>query len=373
MSENEEVIYSLYVHTFPNGKVYVGITSRDPEERWEYGCGYLKVRKDGRPIQPKIYYAIKKYGWYNVKSTVLLQSKFKDEIEKQERYFITEVYHSDQTKFGYNVDRGGSFCGRVSESTRKLQSKIFSGKNNPQYGKHYWNNGKIQIVAKECPGPDFVRGGLPRSEEFCQRMKDLAANPEIKKKKHESLCRLNMHERRWWNNGKEQRFAKECPGSDFVLGQLPMPENDKRHDNNKKGYLMWNNGIEQTMSPVCPGEGWIRGCLPLSEEKNRIKQEKRKQTCLNKYGVDNVNCLPQLIEAHKQNCGKNSPNFGKKWWNNGYKNILSEECPGLDFKPGMLILSKKSNNYEEHLDEEIYSDTKKLKFKEIDDVNKEYE
>lgn len=33
--------YFLYKHTFPNGKVYIGITSRvNPERRWLGGRGY---------------------------------------------------------------------------------------------------------------------------------------------------------------------------------------------------------------------------------------------------------------------------------------------------------------------------------------------
>ena len=46
--------YKLYIHKFPNGKVYVGITSQDVGERWRHGEGY----KD-----QLVYRAILKYGW----------------------------------------------------------------------------------------------------------------------------------------------------------------------------------------------------------------------------------------------------------------------------------------------------------------------
>lgn len=32
--------YSVYVHTTPNGKRYVGMTSRDLSARWRNGLGY---------------------------------------------------------------------------------------------------------------------------------------------------------------------------------------------------------------------------------------------------------------------------------------------------------------------------------------------
>lgn len=55
--------YIVYRHTSPNGKVYIGITSRKPEQRWKNVNGY----KDS----PKFYNAIKKYGWDNFKHEIL--------------------------------------------------------------------------------------------------------------------------------------------------------------------------------------------------------------------------------------------------------------------------------------------------------------
>ena len=38
-------------------------------------------------------------------------------------------------------------------------SEVKKGKNNPAFGKHWYNNGKINKRAKECP-PGFVSGRL---------------------------------------------------------------------------------------------------------------------------------------------------------------------------------------------------------------------
>ena len=56
--------YSVYKHTFPNGKVYIGITSQKPEDRWSKGKGYQR--------QPLIYNAINKYGWDNIVHKIFL-------------------------------------------------------------------------------------------------------------------------------------------------------------------------------------------------------------------------------------------------------------------------------------------------------------
>ena len=49
--------YAVYMHTFPNGKRYIGI-SRNISRRFRNGKGY-----EGQPI---IWSAIQKYGWESV-------------------------------------------------------------------------------------------------------------------------------------------------------------------------------------------------------------------------------------------------------------------------------------------------------------------
>lgn len=56
----------VYVHIFPNGKKYFGITSKRPNARWEGGSGYGKN-------QPVMQAAIAKYGWENVEHEILFE------------------------------------------------------------------------------------------------------------------------------------------------------------------------------------------------------------------------------------------------------------------------------------------------------------
>jgi len=51
--------YKIYKLTFPDDKVYIGQTRRNPEDRWIKGAGYKK--------QEKVYQAILKFGWDNIK------------------------------------------------------------------------------------------------------------------------------------------------------------------------------------------------------------------------------------------------------------------------------------------------------------------
>lgn len=100
--------YCVYMHRFPNGKVYIGITSQEPEQRWRGGDGYKNQA---------VYRAIRKYGWGNVLHDVLLQGLTKAQAEQAEIGLIS-LYHSNEKKYGYNVDNGGNCYGTHSAETR---------------------------------------------------------------------------------------------------------------------------------------------------------------------------------------------------------------------------------------------------------------
>ena len=71
--------YTVYVHTFPNGKRYVGITCQDVKRRWRDGKGY-----EGQVV----YDAIIKYGWDNVKHEILFEGLTKEQAEEEEKALI---------------------------------------------------------------------------------------------------------------------------------------------------------------------------------------------------------------------------------------------------------------------------------------------
>lgn len=88
--------YSVYCHTFPNGKKYIGITKTNVEKRWNNGFGYSS--------QPKMAKAINKYGWDNVKHEVLAVGLTKELANQLEQYYIAKY---DSFVNGYNSTIGG--------------------------------------------------------------------------------------------------------------------------------------------------------------------------------------------------------------------------------------------------------------------------
>lgn len=131
--------YSVYVHISPSYKIYVGITSLKPEYRWNYGRGYRK--------NEHFYRAIQKYGWDNFKHIILASNLTKEEAEKMEIDLIFE-YGSTNSKYGYNIEKGGNSTGKLSDETKRKISAKESGENNPFYGKHHTDKTKRIIGDK---------------------------------------------------------------------------------------------------------------------------------------------------------------------------------------------------------------------------------
>lgn len=108
-----ERMYSVYRHTCPNGKVYIGLTSRKPRDRWDSGWGYCGQR---------FMEAIQKYGWNNIKHEVLFSGTNYDEAAELETCLI-KAHHAADNRCGYNVESGGTHGKVLAESTKNKISQ----------------------------------------------------------------------------------------------------------------------------------------------------------------------------------------------------------------------------------------------------------
>ena len=92
-------LYTLYMHKFLNGKVYIGITRRNILIRWgENGEGYNN--------QEFMSNAIRKYGWDNIEHIIIAENLSKEWACKLEQDLIWR-YKSNDREFGYNITGGG--------------------------------------------------------------------------------------------------------------------------------------------------------------------------------------------------------------------------------------------------------------------------
>ena len=150
----------MYCHTNKiNDKKYIGITSKEVNQRWKNGSGYGKS-------QPYFSNAIKKHGWDNFKHEVLFENLTKEEACAKEIELIV-LYDTTNKEKGYNVSTGGSapMYGRkhTEESKEKMSNKlrelgVNKGEKNWCYGKIPPNKGvphtketreKISKIGKE--------------------------------------------------------------------------------------------------------------------------------------------------------------------------------------------------------------------------------
>ena len=97
--ENDTKNSIVYKHTFPNGKVYIGITKMSPKQRWgNQGKGYYHNKE--------MWEAIKKYGWNNIHHEILYENMTTEEADRLEKELIKK-YDSLNPQKGYNKTAGG--------------------------------------------------------------------------------------------------------------------------------------------------------------------------------------------------------------------------------------------------------------------------
>lgn len=119
-----DVKWSIYIHTCPNGKRYIGITSRNCEDGWRKGHGYRNNKH--------FYSAILKYGWDNIVHEVLATDLSKETAFQCETSLIA-FYKSDNPIYGYNHSKGGEGKTGFSpskETRQKIKDKL-TGKHRP--------------------------------------------------------------------------------------------------------------------------------------------------------------------------------------------------------------------------------------------------
>lgn len=131
--------YTVYMHTFPNRKRYVGITRQEVSRRWRDGKGYK-----GQVV----YDAILKYCWDNIKHEILFEGLAKEQAEEKEKQLIKQ-YDTTSHANGYNIELGGDSTGKVSDESKRKNSEahkgMMAGAKHWHYGQHWSDDVKKKI------------------------------------------------------------------------------------------------------------------------------------------------------------------------------------------------------------------------------------
>lgn len=177
-------MYTVYRHTAPNGKVYIGITSQKPEKRWRNGNGY----KDNEHFHR----AIRKYTWKNLKHEIICQAPMSAaQAGAVEKSFI-KLYDSTNPDKGYNNSTGGEygFSGvHHSVEARKKMSESHQGKTSPRKGA-ILSPGTRRKMSESKKGANHPKYGKHLSAETRRKLseanKGKHPSPEARKKMSES-------------------------------------------------------------------------------------------------------------------------------------------------------------------------------------------
>lgn len=175
-------MYTVYKHTTPSGKVYVGITKRKPEKRWDNGNGYKE--------NEHFYRAILKYGWENIEHEIICQAPMSAaQAGAVEKSFIA-LYDSTNPNKGYNHSIGGEYGFSGMHHSAEARKKMSES----HKGRIPWNKGKkVQISPNK---------GKHLSAETRRKLseahKRAYLNPELRRKIGEA-----GKGRTPWNKGKK--------------------------------------------------------------------------------------------------------------------------------------------------------------------------
>lgn len=120
-------MYTVYMHTCPDGKRYIGLTSKENlQDRFHSGHGY----KNNTDFNN----AIIEFGWRNISHEVLASGLTSDEAEKIERDMIA-FYKSNDPEYGYNSYNGGLKGTKAGKRTIARMKTAQSKERNPMFGR----------------------------------------------------------------------------------------------------------------------------------------------------------------------------------------------------------------------------------------------
>ena len=282
--------YTVYMHIFPNNKVYIGITSRkNVNYRWrKNGIGYIS--------SPKMNNAIQKYGWENIKHKILYEHLTKEEAEQKEIELIAQ-YKSNQREYGYNIANGGMHKGKCSEETKNKIKNSGASKTFFKKGISSWNKGIPQNEkAKEKNRISHL--GKKQSEETIRKR---ANSLKGYKMSEETKLKMKLTKQEHYPNGyhhsKETIEKIKANRSKTRTEEAKKKQSNTMKEKYKNGYI----------SPMIGSKAVNRKpIIQLDLNGNIIKEWDCITEAANYYGIS----PSRIILVLK---GKRNQTIGYKW------------------------------------------------------------
>ena len=189
-------MYTVYQHKNKiNEKVYIGITSQKPEQRWgSQGCNYKS--------SPHFYSAIQKYGWDNFEHNILFTDLTKEQACLKEQELIKE-YNSTNREFGYNSTSGGDIFTMNEETKQKMSQAMIRNQNGLG---HPCSEEKKKKISNAQKGRKFT-------EEHKQKLSEAAKNRHVPcSEEKKQILKEKSHKKSVYSEELEKIFesVQEC-------------------------------------------------------------------------------------------------------------------------------------------------------------------
>ena len=175
-----------------NNKIYIG-KSKNIYTRIAQHIQCLN--KESKDENRYLIHAWNKYGRDNFEYFVLEYfENIDDKLLSERELFWIEQYHSIYSQKGYNLRIDSSTKMIVHNETRKLQSVIFKGKNNPNYG-NKWSEKKKKELSNKIK-QQYLDGRPPTSTEVARKgtlnkLLKWENNPELKQSMIDKVRKMN--------------------------------------------------------------------------------------------------------------------------------------------------------------------------------------
>lgn len=134
--------YTVYKHTCPNKRVYIGITRMKPERRWAGGLGYKGSNR--------FFASVVRFGWDNIDHEILDDGLTYAEAKAKETAYIKK-YKSNDERFGYNVALGVGKKGcKMSLEARERIKAAQTGRKASEEARMHMRASHLGKIGKDC-------------------------------------------------------------------------------------------------------------------------------------------------------------------------------------------------------------------------------
>lgn len=269
--------YVVYEHVNKiNGKRYIGITCKKPEERWgKNGCGYR--------CSSYFFHAINKYGWDNF-DHLILYVDLDENKAKQKEIELIKKHNTTNSKYGYNLTYGGQ--GNIPNSATR--SKMSNSQKRVWLTDEYRQR-MSKIRKTICSTDEFKRKASANS-------KKTWSDPKIREQRIE---RLRF-------NGAKEEFKEKMKA--VTIGELNGFYGKKHSTETKLKMRSKKIGRKQT-----------------EEHKKKVSESMKKPVIMFDRNGEFVKSFPSATDAkiyvgskyssHINACcnGKRNTAYGYKW------------------------------------------------------------